>query len=75
MPPSVGRISSIRFGKSSMLVKLVSIGFDNKIGLEVPPGSRLHLADISPLIDIPLAGDGFHYPQVMSKRIANPVQM
>lgn len=45
------------FGKSSMLVKMVSIGFDNKFGLELPPGSKLHLADISPLVDIPLAGD------------------
>jgi translocation and assembly module TamB len=45
------------FGRSSMLVKMVSIGFDNKFALEVPPGSKLHLADISPLVDIPLAGD------------------
>jgi translocation and assembly module TamB len=45
------------FGKSSMPVKMVSIGFDNQLSLEVPPGARLHLADVSPLIDIPLAGE------------------
>jgi translocation and assembly module TamB len=44
------------FGKSSMLVKLVSIGFDNRIQLSVAKESRLDLADISPLVDIPMAG-------------------
>jgi translocation and assembly module TamB len=45
------------FGKSNMLVKLVSIGFDNHFELEITPGSHLRLGDISPLIDIPMAGE------------------
>jgi translocation and assembly module TamB len=45
------------FGKSSMFVKLVSIGFNNEIELEVAQGSHLHLADISPLITIPMSGE------------------
>jgi translocation and assembly module TamB len=44
------------FGESSMFVKLVSIGFDNQIKLQVAPGSKLNLADITPLIDIPMSG-------------------
>jgi translocation and assembly module TamB len=45
------------FGKSSMLVKLVSIGFDNHIQLSVAKGSRLDLTDVSPLVDIAMAGN------------------
>ncbi len=45
------------FGKSQMFVKLVSIGFDNRIQLSIGKESRLDLADISPLIDIGLAGN------------------
>ena len=45
------------FGKSTMLVKLVSVGFDNQLELEIAPGSHLRLGDISPLIDIPMAGE------------------
>jgi translocation and assembly module TamB len=45
------------FGKSSILVKLVSIGFDNRIQLSIAKESHLDLADISPLIDIPLSGN------------------
>ncbi|HYO93561.1 MAG TPA: translocation/assembly module TamB domain-containing protein [Polyangiaceae bacterium] len=44
------------FGKSSMFVKLVSIGFDNQLVVTIPPGAKLHLPDISPLIDIRMAG-------------------
>jgi translocation and assembly module TamB len=44
------------FGKSTMHVGLVSIGFDNTIALRVAKESRLELADISPLVDIPMAG-------------------
>ncbi len=44
------------FGKSSVLVKLVSIGFDNRIQLEIAKGSRIDLADASPLVDIPMSG-------------------
>ena len=43
------------FGKS-VLRTTVHIGFDNSIALSVPEGSVLELADVSPLIDIPLAG-------------------
>jgi translocation and assembly module TamB len=45
------------FGKSSMFVRLVSIGFNNTIDLRVGKESRLDLADISPLVDIPMAGN------------------
>src|SRR5690606_26370879 len=34
----------------------VRIGFDNSIDLNVPAASVLELADVSPLIDIPIAG-------------------
>lgn len=44
------------FGKSSLPVKLVAVGFDNTVELVIPNG-RLHLPDISPLIDIPIAGE------------------
>jgi translocation and assembly module TamB len=45
------------FGKSNMYVELVSIGFDNTIRLIVPPKrSKLDLADITPLVDISMAG-------------------
>jgi translocation and assembly module TamB len=44
------------FGKSSVLVKLVSIGFDNHIQLNIAKGSRIDLADASPLVDIPMSG-------------------
>jgi len=45
------------FGKSSVLVRLISIGFDNKISLSVAKESHIDLADISPLVDIPLSGN------------------
>jgi translocation and assembly module TamB len=45
------------FGSSNMYVELVSIGFDNNIKLVVPPQrSKLNLADVTPLVDIPMAG-------------------
>ncbi|HTQ02321.1 MAG TPA: translocation/assembly module TamB domain-containing protein [Polyangiaceae bacterium] len=44
------------FGKSSVLVKLVSIGFDNRIQLDIAKDSRIDLADASPLVDIPMSG-------------------
>jgi translocation and assembly module TamB len=43
------------FGKS-LLRTTVHIGFDNSIALTVPGGSTLELADVSPLVDIPMAG-------------------
>ncbi len=45
-----------RFGNSSVLVKLVSIGFDDRIKLIIPKGGKIDLKDISPLAKIPLAG-------------------
>ncbi len=42
--------------KSSLLVKSVSIGFDNDISLAVAP-SRVFLGDINPLVGIPIAGE------------------
>lgn len=44
------------FGKSSVFVNLVSIGFANKITLKVAKGSKIDLADVSPLVDIPWSG-------------------
>jgi hypothetical protein len=43
------------FGSSVVHTNLVSIGFDNDIGLVIGK-SRIDLADVSPLIDIPWAG-------------------
>ena len=44
------------FGSSSILVRLVSIGFDDEIHLIIPKGARIDLKDISPLVEIPMAG-------------------
>ena len=44
------------FGKSSIKVPLVSIGFHNDITLEVAKGSKIDLADVNPLVNIPWAG-------------------
>lgn len=44
------------FGSSAMLVRLVSIGFDNDLDIRVEPESKLNLADISPLVDLPISG-------------------
>jgi translocation and assembly module TamB len=44
------------FGKSNVAVKLVSIGFDNRIQLDIAKESHIELADVSPLVDIPLSG-------------------
>lgn len=45
------------FGSSHVLVRLVSIGFDDEMLLEVPPqGTEINLKDISPLVKIPMAG-------------------
>jgi translocation and assembly module TamB len=43
------------FGHSTMFVKLVSIGFEGENVVEVLP-SKLDLSDITPLLDIPMAG-------------------
>jgi translocation and assembly module TamB len=44
------------FGQSSIGVKLVSIGFDDKVVMSVLKGSRIDLSDVSPIVDIPIAG-------------------
>jgi len=44
------------FGKSSVQVKLVSIGYANTIVLSVAKGSKIDLADVSPLVDLPWSG-------------------
>jgi translocation and assembly module TamB len=44
------------FGQSSLGVRMVSIGFDDKVVLSVLKGSRLDLADVSPIVDIPISG-------------------
>jgi len=45
------------FGGSSINVKLVSIAFeDAAVKMSVLKGSRLDLADVSPIVDIPIAG-------------------
>lgn len=44
------------FGASSVLVKLVSIGFSNQLKLEIAKGSKIDLGQISPLLDITMAG-------------------
>jgi translocation and assembly module TamB len=44
------------FGKSNVNAGLVSIGFHNDITLDIGQGTKIDLADITPLIDIPWAG-------------------
>ncbi len=44
------------FGKSAVLAKMVSIGFNNDIQLDISKGSKIELSDVSPLIDIPWSG-------------------
>lgn len=44
------------FGQSRLLVKRVSIGFDNHIELLVSQGSKLELSDVSPIVDVPWSG-------------------
>jgi len=45
------------FGDSSLTVKLVSIGFTNAtVKMSVQKGGRLDLADVSPIVGIPVSG-------------------
>lgn len=44
------------FGSSRVLTKLVSIGFDNTLEIDVPEVGEVNLADISPIATIPIAG-------------------
>jgi translocation and assembly module TamB len=46
-----------RFGQSRLLGD-VQLGFDGHVGVNLLPTSRLDLADISPLVQLPIAGRG-----------------
>jgi len=61
----------LQFGKSVMLTS-VGIGFDNTISLVVPEGSVLDLADTSPLVDIPMAGEARLVVKMVGK-LGDPV--
>src|SRR5690606_31851926 len=45
-----------QFGNSRLLASVVSLGFDNQFRLGVSEGTKIDLADIGPLVDIPIAG-------------------
>src|SRR5262249_12840199 len=47
--------SRVTFGGSEVLAS-VSVGFHNELWLSVGKGSKIDLADASPLADIPMAG-------------------
>jgi translocation and assembly module TamB len=44
------------FGRSAMLAKLVSIGYNGEVTLDVDTLTKLELSDISPLVTIPISG-------------------
>lgn len=44
------------FGQSAMLAKLVSIGYNGEVTLDVDTLTKLELTDITPLTTIPIAG-------------------
>lgn len=46
----------VRFGSSDLLAKLVSIGFDNSLVLDIPEGAVIDLADIGPLGGLEVSG-------------------
>ena len=46
------------FGRSQMLAKLVSIDYHGEVTLDVETATTLELADISPLVTIPISGHG-----------------
>jgi len=46
------------FGRSQMLAKLVSIDYSGEVTLDVETLTTLELADISPLVTIPISGHG-----------------
>ncbi|MCA9630994.1 MAG: translocation/assembly module TamB domain-containing protein [Myxococcales bacterium] len=45
-----------QFGHSRLLASVVSLGFNNQFKLGVSEGTKIELADIGPLVDIPIAG-------------------
>lgn len=46
----------VQFGKSELLAKLVSIGFDNTLVLDVPEGAVVDLEDVGPLAGVSVSG-------------------
>ena len=50
------RDSTATFGRSQVNAQLVSIGFDNDLEIIVNNNTSLDLADISPIVNIPIAG-------------------
>jgi translocation and assembly module TamB len=44
------------FGKSALLAKLVSIGYNGEVTLDVDTLTKLELSDITPLVTIPISG-------------------
>ncbi len=44
------------FGKSQLNASLVSLGFDSQFRVTVSKSTQLDLSDISPIVDIPIAG-------------------
>ncbi|MEO8177504.1 MAG: translocation/assembly module TamB domain-containing protein [Deltaproteobacteria bacterium] len=61
----------VDFGKSVLRTN-VRIGYDNTIQLVVPDGTSLELADVSPLVDIPMQGQT-HFDVRMSGNMSDPV--
>lgn len=50
------RDTTATFGRSQLNAQLVSIGFDNDLDIIVNNSTALDLADISPIVNIPMAG-------------------
>ncbi|HKY36224.1 MAG TPA: translocation/assembly module TamB domain-containing protein [Polyangiaceae bacterium] len=44
------------FGKSALIAKLVSIGYNGEVTLDVDTLTKLELSDITPLVTIPISG-------------------
>ncbi len=44
------------FGRSALMAKLVSIGYNGEVTLDVDTLTKLELADITPLVTIPISG-------------------
>jgi translocation and assembly module TamB len=60
------------FGNSRMLANLVSIGFSNVLELRIGEGSKLDLADVTPLIDIPMSGSA-ELSLAMAGKMSDPL--
>lgn len=60
------------FGKSTVNAALVSIGFANDLALVIGKGTKIELADVSPLVDIPWSGTA-ELSAKMSGKANNPL--